>query len=546
MSLDRGVTLNNGYVPDRDEDKHSPMAAHATEAPRPRAAVLEPPDLSMTADLPKLDNGPREPWKVPAWAKSVADRDGVVGFDTETTGLHGAAIEVGVVDAEGRAVYHAYVIPLEPIHPKAAAVHGLTEEHLAELGARPWVEVSDELREALRGRTVVAYNDEFFDKTVLERTDTMAGTPSSAPDVAWVDVMQPYQSIQGHHKTMKLTEASADFGVPLSQQDAHGAMADARATMGLIQAMSRQEGASLGPQEVFLHLNRHKDAEAFDAKGKPMAVDTATMNEAMGKGLAMDWAKPRRAIDTLNRGGFIKIELPAGVELKPEVEEPGVTYHIENDRLSDDWTAFGSYREAEDFVWEQAAEIAKANVDENGMGNVPAFSGLTERDITERIFLAEVGTIEKLDGGHPEPPFWVNPAAKELDHLLKQSPRGARAEAMSHEAVLAGGSAVVSGDKRDHDDAKALHALAAEAHRAFARNINPEVGDHSNKIADLHDQAARWHAARGSVFAKPSDFASEATTDFFYLRKYGKTHPPEREETDRAIAGKPITEGRAN
>ena len=545
MDLARGQNITQSQVVFKEE-KPSPMAAHATESARPRAAVLEPPDLSMTAELPKLDNGPREPWKVAAWAKEVTGREDAVGFDTETTGLHGAAIEVGVVDAEGRAVYHAYVIPLEPIHPKAAAVHGLTEERLAELGARPWVEVSDELREALRGRTVVAYNDEFFDKTVLERTDAMAGTPSSAPDVAWVDVMQPYQSIQGHHKSMKLTEAAADFGVPLSQEDAHGAMADARATMGLLQAISRQEGASLAPQEVFLHLNRHKDAEAFDAKGKPLAVDAETMNASMGKGLAMDWLKPRRAIDTLNRGGYIKVELPAGVELKPEVEEPGVTYHLENDRLSKDWVAFGSYREAEDFVWEQAAEIARANVDENGMGNVPMFDGLTERDITERIFLSEVGTIEKRDGGHPEPPFWVNPHAKELDHLLQESARGARAEAASHEAISAGGVAVVSGDKRDHDDAKVLHAMAAEQHRSFARNINPEVAEHTNKIAALHDQAAQWHAARGSVFAKPADFASPATTDFFYLRKYGKTHPPEREEADRAIAGNPTTDERAS
>jgi len=545
MSPERSAEFTRTPVA-AQEVKASPMAAHATNDTRPRAAVLEPPDLSPTIQLPETDNGPREPWKVPAWAKEVTDRENLVGLDTETSNIGGVALEVGVVDAEGRAVYHAYVLPLEPINPKASAVNGLTEERLAELGARPWAEVSEELRAALRGRTVVAYGDEFFDKKILERTDALAGTPNSAPDTAWVDVMQPYQSLQGHHKTMKLVEAAEDFGVPLSQQDAHGAMADARATMGLLQAMSRQEGASLGPQQVFLHLNRHNDAEAFDAKGKPLAVDTATMNEAMGKGLAMDWAKPRRAIDTLNRGGYIKIELPAGVELKPEVEEPGVTYHLENDMISKDWVAFGSYREAEDFVWEKASEIAKANVDENGMGNVPMFHGLTGRDITERIFLTEVGTIEKRDGGHPEPPFWVNPHAKDLDHILKESARGARAEAMSHEAISAGGVAVVSGDRRDHDDAKTLHTMAAEQHRSFARNINPEVAEHSNKIADLHDKAAQWHAVRGSVFAKPSDFANDATTDFFYLRKYGSTHPPEREETDRAIAGKATQDERAS
>lgn len=139
--------------------------------------------------------------------------------------------------------------------------------------------------------------------------------------------------------------------------------------------------------------------------------------------------------------------------------------------------------------------------------------------------------------GHPTPPFWANPHAYQLDHLLKDAPRGAMAEQATHAAIHAGGKAVVSGSKAEHDDAKTLHRLAAEEHRSFCRNFSPATAEHSNRLADLHDLAAAWHAERGSVFAKPEDFLTSGSTDAFYLKSYGSEHPPQRVETDQLLAG---------
>lgn len=140
-------------------------------------------------------------------------------------------------------------------------------------------------------------------------------------------------------------------------------------------------------------------------------------------------------------------------------------------------------------------------------------------------------------GLHPTPPFWANPHADAIDHLLKEAPRGAMAEKATHEAIHAGGRAVQTGLKTDHDDAKALHREAAEAHRSFCRNFNPATAQHSNQLADLHDLAAAWHGERGSVLAKPEDFLTPAGTDAFYVRAFGESHPPQRLETDQQLAG---------
>lgn len=508
-----------------------------------RARVLELPDLSPRVDRESIppDLGPQEPWRVRDWAKAVTNDPNLVALDTETTGLGGAALEVGVVDRSGATIYHAYIQPLEPIHPKAAQVHGLTEERLAELGARPWGEVSLELREVLQGRTVAAYSDTFFDKAVLEKTDALAGTSATAPNAEWVDVMRPYQTARGDYKPMKLVEASGTLGVPLTREEAHGAIADARAAMGVLQALGRQEGPVLGQEEAFLRVNHRGSVEAFNEAGERLDLPAHVLNDRMGDSLAYEWAKPTRAVETIQRGGFIRVEL-AGMAQRLEPSEPEARFAVENDFLGDDWPHFKTYREAEDYVWQAAAEIAKANVDEDGVGNSPAFQGFTEREITERIYEENVGSIEKRLDGHTEPTAWINPYTKQIDHLMGEAGRGARAQNFSSAAAVAGARAIESGQREAHDEAKSMHQLAAQEHKAFATNFNPAVADHAFKLAALHERAAAWHQERGSVFAKPADFRTDQTTDLFYIRKYGQANPPERAETTRAIAGKPVEE----
>jgi len=541
------------------DQKANPPAldAHAMGDAPGKARVIEPPSMG-----PETLSVPKAPWEVQEWAKKILDGDAAglstentlgddaVGVDTETTGFQGTIIEIGVVDAQGKPLYHAYVEPLDEIDPKATAVHGYTAESLKALGARPWAEVSAEVRGILAEKTVVQYSFSFFDKGMIENTDRAAGLTTRTDELAkgWVDAQTVAQVHSGDHKPMKLIEVAEAAGVPLTAEEAHGALADARAMMGVFRAAAL-EAPKVGEHEVFVRLNRKGDPEAFDAAGSRLAVDAATLNAAIGQAMAQRWEKPKRAVENLNAGGYVRLELPPSVEIKPLPEEPDALFVVENDNLGDDWVAFGTYEEAESYVRGIARKIASANVDENGISTAERWPNMTRFEIEEDFYQGEVGSIEKRVGGrqgHPEPQWWFNPAAKELDLMLKTEARGARAEGMSHEAILAGGRAVASGFRADQDDAKTLHILAAEEHRGFARNYNPEVAEHSNKIATLHELAASWHEARGSVFARPSDFETPESTDRFYLLKYGEVNPPERRATDRAIAGNPVETTQAN
>lgn len=528
------------------------LVAHAVQEAPAMARVIDPPSMG-----PETISVPKAPWEIRDWARKILDGDttglstentlgrDAVGVDTETTGFKGTIIEIGLVDGEGNQLYHAYVQPLTEIDPRATAVHGYTAESLEALGARPWSEVSPEVNEVLAGRTVVQYSFSFFDKEMIENTDRAAGLTTRTDDgvKAWVDAQTVAQVAAGDHKPMKLIEAAKSAGVPLTAEEAHGALADARAMMGVFRAAAL-EAPKVGEHEVFVRLNRKGDPEAFDAAGSRVVVDAATLNEAIGKAMVERWEKPKRAMENLNAGGYVRLELPESVEIRPLLQEPDAIYLIENDNLGDDWVAFKTYEEAEAFVRGVAREVAAANVDAEGMSTAPRWPNMTRFEIEEAFYEAEQNSILKRIGGpngDTEPQWWYNPAAKELDLMLKSEPRGARAEGMSHKAILAGGVAVESGVRLDHDDAKTLHLLAAEEHRGFARNYNPEVAAHSNRIATLHELAASWHEARGTIFAKPSDFLTPASTDAFYLRKYGEVNPPERRATDRAIAGKAAT-----
>ena len=261
------------------------------------------------------DPGPLEPWKVQAWAQDLRNRhEMAVGLDTETTGFGGSVVEVGVVDSEGKELFHAYVQPLEPIVPEATNVHGLTAESLAEKGARPWAEVAPALAEILRGKHVVQYAENLFDKSALERSDQLAGVEPSAPRVQWVDAMGPYQHQNGFHKTMKLIDAAADHGVGLKQEEAHGALADARATMGLIKGMAGRQ-VNLSPEEGFLHKGA-QGLEVFNQKGARVDRSPEQLQEILDQARGT-WEKPRHGLQSLEKGAFIKVSLDLAPALEP-------------------------------------------------------------------------------------------------------------------------------------------------------------------------------------------------------------------------------------
>lgn len=85
--------------------------------------------------------------------------------DVETTGFSPSqgdrVVEVACIALEGseRIVFHSYVNPERPSHPRARKVHGRSSEFLSD---KPkFAAIAPQLAEFLRGRELVAHNAQF-------------------------------------------------------------------------------------------------------------------------------------------------------------------------------------------------------------------------------------------------------------------------------------------------------------------------------------------------------------------------------------------------
>lgn len=95
------------------------------------------------------------------WAYDLLQRNDWCVIDTETTGLSGDAeiVQLAVVGADESVLLQTLVKPTVPIDPKAAAVHGITEQAL--LNAPRFDAVLVPLLQAVGHRDVLIYNAEF-------------------------------------------------------------------------------------------------------------------------------------------------------------------------------------------------------------------------------------------------------------------------------------------------------------------------------------------------------------------------------------------------
>ncbi len=101
-----------------------------------------------------------------AWAARLLQREDWAILDLETTGLHGAIVEIAVVDRVGNTLFYSLVNPQVPITEGARAVHGISDEEVAQAPTLP--EIWANFMQALEGRAIiVTYNSE-FDKGILD------------------------------------------------------------------------------------------------------------------------------------------------------------------------------------------------------------------------------------------------------------------------------------------------------------------------------------------------------------------------------------------
>lgn len=168
----------------------------------------------------------------------------MAAFDLETTGVApetARIVTASIVIIEGRALRPRewFVDPGIDIPLEATAVHGITTEYAREHGqpaADAVLDIAVALDEQVQaGRAIVIYNAP-YDLTVLDRElrrhyqadgKTLWFTPMVIDPLVLDRAMEPYRKGSG---TRKLTYVcNYVYGVPLSEEDAHGSAADALA-----------------------------------------------------------------------------------------------------------------------------------------------------------------------------------------------------------------------------------------------------------------------------------------------------------------------------
>ncbi len=199
-----------------------------------------------------------------------------VVLDTETTGLEvregHRIIEIGCLEIPARRVterrLHQYVNPERASDEGALAVHGLTDELLAD---KPrFADVVDELLAFVRDAEVIIHNAP-FDLEFLDRELARLGRPPFAEHC--VRVTDSLQLARELHpgKRNSLDALCERYGVANAHRTLHGALLDA----GLL-------------ADVYLAMTRGQEALAMDLRTELAAADTGPIDGAQIIILAAD------------------------------------------------------------------------------------------------------------------------------------------------------------------------------------------------------------------------------------------------------------------
>lgn len=167
-----------------------------------------------------------------------------VVLDTETTGLDwrqgDRVIEIGCIELVDRRPtgrrFHRYVNPERPIGAGAQAVHGITDEFLAD---KPkFAEIADELLDFIREAEVIIHNaafDEGFLNYELERI----GRPRLKECcLGIVDTLKMAKESRPGRKN-SLDALCLEYGIDNSGRQLHGALLDAELLAEVYLAMTR-------------------------------------------------------------------------------------------------------------------------------------------------------------------------------------------------------------------------------------------------------------------------------------------------------------------
>jgi DNA polymerase-3 subunit epsilon len=203
-----------------------------------------------------------------------------VMLDTETTGLEwrqgDRVIEIGCVEMLGRKLsgkrFHRYLNPERAIAAGAQAVHGLTDEFLAD---KPrFAEIAEEFLEFIAGAELIIHNAP-FDTGFLDNELALLGRePLKLNCTGILDTLRMARDLRPGKKN-SLDALCGEFGVDNSGRQLHGALLDAELLAEVYLAMTR------GQESLMMDLDSGAaGVMAFEREAHPpLRVIAATADE---------------------------------------------------------------------------------------------------------------------------------------------------------------------------------------------------------------------------------------------------------------------------
>lgn len=185
------------------------------------------------------------------WAKQLLEGKFVI-FDTETTGFgdDDEIIQIGIIDQDGKTVFESLIRSNKPI--SNSQYHGITDAMVKD--APLFSGVYREIKDALEGKVVVAYNFE-YDNRMLQQVIASYGPEYAMHPITFGEqhcAMNWYAQYNGewndyNYRWKKLREALATFGLKHTDfgTQEHDACTDARATLAVIRKMAETDAPEL-------------------------------------------------------------------------------------------------------------------------------------------------------------------------------------------------------------------------------------------------------------------------------------------------------------
>jgi DNA polymerase III subunit epsilon len=159
----------------------------------------------------------------------------LVVFDLETTGVEigrDRIVEIGAVRLDpdgGRDEWVQRINPDMPIPPGATAVHGITDDDVRDMPRL--ADVAGYLLAFLADADVAGFNSSSFDLPFLAADLERVGCPLDRSSLRHVDAMRIF-----HLKEPRDLSAALRFYCGREHAGAHSALADARATLDILEA----------------------------------------------------------------------------------------------------------------------------------------------------------------------------------------------------------------------------------------------------------------------------------------------------------------------